>query len=122
MWWDKGWKATQTPATPTTPKPIPIGTTTPTVDAVELAQTYTRRWAAQEYIICDFLLPLGLDTNHGYGKTLVEDSEVARKRAALEKRLANVVRWADAPQSALSSSRQAMSVSTYAKTSSGLTP
>jgi hypothetical protein len=96
MWWDKGWKATPTPATPPTPILIPIVTTAPTVDAVELAQTYTRRWAAQEYIILDFLLPLGLDTNHGYGKTLVEDSEVARKRAALEKRLANVVRWADA--------------------------
>jgi hypothetical protein len=35
----------------------------------ELAQTYTRRWPAQENIIKDFLLPLGLDTNHGYAKT-----------------------------------------------------
>ena len=29
------------------------------MDAVELAQTYTQRWSAQENIIRDFLLPLG---------------------------------------------------------------
>jgi hypothetical protein len=96
MWWDEGWQATPTPAISTTPKLIPIVTTASTVDAVELAQTYTQRWAAQENIIRDFLLPLGLDTNHGYGKRPVENSEVAKKRAALEKRLANVQRWADA--------------------------
>lgn len=96
MWWDEGWQATPTPAISTTPKLIPIVTTASTVDAIELAQTYTQRWAAQENIIRDFLLPLGLDTNHGYGKRPVENSEVAKKRAALEKRLANVQRWADA--------------------------
>jgi hypothetical protein len=36
------------------------------------------------------------DTNHGYGKTPVENSEVGKRRATLEKRLANVQRWADA--------------------------
>jgi len=71
-------------------------TTASTVDAVERAQIYTQRWSAQENIIRDFLLPLGLDTNHGYGKTPVENSEVGKRRAALEKRLANVERWADA--------------------------
>jgi len=96
MWWDEGWKATPTPAISTTPKLIPIVTTASTVDAVELAQTYTQRWSAQENIIRDFLLPLGLDTNHGYGKTPVENSEAGKRRAALEKRLANVQRWADA--------------------------
>jgi hypothetical protein len=40
---------------------IPIVTTASTVDAVELAQTYTQRWSAQENIIRDFLLPLGLE-------------------------------------------------------------
>ena len=79
MWWEAGWQATPTPATPTTPKLIPIVTTAPTVDAVELVQTYTKRWAAQENIIRDFLLPLGLDTNHGYGKVPVENSEEARE-------------------------------------------
>lgn len=96
MWWDEGWQATPTPAISTTPKLIPIVTTASTVDAVELAQTYTHRWVAQENIIRDFLLPLGLDTNHGYGKTPAENSEVGKRRAALEKRLANVERWVDA--------------------------
>ena len=75
---------------------IPIVTTASKVDAVELAQTYTQRWSAQANIIRDFLLPLGLDTNHGYGKTPVENSEVRKRRTALGKRLANVERWADA--------------------------
>src|SRR5436190_13478888 len=51
---------------------------------------------AQEIVIRDFFIPLGLDTNHGYAKAPVENSEVAKKRAALEKRLTNVQRWADA--------------------------
>jgi hypothetical protein len=96
MWRDDGWQATPTPEISTTPKLIPIVTTASTVDAVELAQTYTRRWSAQENLIRDFLLPLGLDCNHGYSKRPVENSEVAKKRATLEKRLANVRRWADA--------------------------
>ncbi len=75
---------------------IPIVTTASTVDAVELAHTSIQRWSAQENIIRDFLLPLGLDTNHGYGKTPVENSEVGKRRTALEKRLANVEHWADA--------------------------
>jgi hypothetical protein len=70
-------------------------TTAPTLDAVEVAQTYTRRWSVQENIIKDFLLPLGLDTNHGFAKTSVENSEVSKQRTALEKRLANVKRWAE---------------------------
>ena len=60
-WWQAGWKAEPTPATPTTAKLIPIVTTADTIDAVELAQTYTRRWPVQENIIRDFLVPLGLD-------------------------------------------------------------
>ncbi len=92
-WWQAEWKAEPTPATPTTAKLIPIVTTADTIDAVELAQTYTRRWPVQENIIRDFLLPLGLDTNHGYGKVPIVNSEVAKKRAALEKRLSTVERW-----------------------------
>lgn len=97
-WWQAGWKAEPTPAIPTTAKLIPIVTTADTIDAVELAQTYTRRWPVQENIIRDFLLPLGLDTNHGYGKTSIVNSEVAKKRAALEKRLSNVQRWTASAQ------------------------
>jgi hypothetical protein len=90
MWWEEGWQATPSPAPPTVPKLIPIVSTAETIDAVELAETYTRRWPLQENIIRDFLLPLGLDTNHGYSKRPVENSEVAKKRTALEKRLVNV--------------------------------
>ena len=45
-------------------------------------------------MIRDYLLPLGLDTNHGYGKTPVINSEVSKKRAALEKRLNSIKQWA----------------------------
>ena len=92
--WHADWKAEPTPAAPTTAKLIPIVTTAETADAVELAQTYTRRWPAQENIIKDFLLPLGLDINHGYRKTPIVNSEVAKKRTALEKRLGKVEQWA----------------------------
>jgi hypothetical protein len=86
-WWQVGWKAEPTPATPTTAKLIPIVTTADTVDAVELAQTYTRRWPVQANIIRDFLLPLGLDTNHGYGKTPIVNSEVAREACRVKEAL-----------------------------------
>jgi hypothetical protein len=96
QWWEDSWQATPTPAVATTAKLIPIVTTASRVDAVELAQTYIHRWPAQENCIKDFLLPLGLDTNHGFAKTPVENSEVAKRRTTLEKRLANVQRWKDA--------------------------
>ncbi len=89
-WWKEGWQATPAPAVLTMPKLIPIVTTASTVNAVQLAQTYIHRWSAQENIIKDFLLPLGLDCNHGYAKIPVEHSEIAKKRAALEKRLATL--------------------------------
>jgi hypothetical protein len=94
MRWRDDWIAQPSPATPTAAKLVPIVTTAPCVDAIELAQTYIRRWPMQENIIRDFLLPLGLDTNHGYGKTPIVNSEVAKKRAALEKKLHNAQQWA----------------------------
>jgi hypothetical protein len=60
-WWQDGWKATPAPAVPTAPKLIPFVTTAPSMNAVELAQAYIHRWPAQENIIKDFLLPLGLE-------------------------------------------------------------
>ncbi len=75
---------------------IPIVTTAGQIDALQLAQTYIHRWPAQENVIKEFLLPLGLDTNHGFAKTPVENSEVAKKREALEKRWANVQRFGEA--------------------------
>jgi hypothetical protein len=93
-WLDEHWQATPLPAQPREPKLIPIVTTAREAEAVELVQTYTRRWPAQEHVIRDWLLPLSLDVNHGYAKTVVANSEVAKKREALQKRLANVQRWA----------------------------
>jgi hypothetical protein len=80
-WWHEGWQATAAPAKEMTAKLIPIVTTreTPTIDAVELAQTYIHRWPAQENIIKDYLLHLGLDTNHGLAKVAVENSEVSKR-------------------------------------------
>ena len=49
---------------------------------------------SQENVSQDFLLPLGLESNHGYGKTPIGNEEVAKKRAAFEKRLRNVEQWA----------------------------
>jgi hypothetical protein len=80
---------------PTQPKLIPIVTTAETCDAVALAQIYTARWPQQENIIRDFLIPLGLDTNHGYRKTSVENSEVAKQRTTLEQRRDRLQQWAD---------------------------
>lgn len=94
-WWDAGWVATPAHGALTAPKLIPIITTAPAADPVELARTYFRRWPAQENVIKDFLLPLGLDTNHGYAKAPVVNSEVAKRRVALERRLVIARRWAD---------------------------
>jgi hypothetical protein len=60
-WWEDDWQATPTPVAPTTAKLIPIVTTAATIDAVTLAQAYGRRWPAQENIIRDYLLALGLE-------------------------------------------------------------
>ena len=93
-WWDADWVATSSPALPTEPKLIPIVTTAPLVDAVALAETYTHRWPAQENSLRDWLLALGLDTNHGYRATPVENSEVSKRRGALQGRLERLQRWA----------------------------
>jgi hypothetical protein len=91
-WWREGWQATAAPAKETAAKLIPIVTTevSPTINAVELAQTSIHRWPAQENVIKDYLLPLGLDTNHGFAKRAVENSEVAKRRTHLEQRLARL--------------------------------
>ncbi len=94
-WWEEGWQATAAPATALTPKLIPIVTTADTSDALELAQTYIHRWPAQENVIKDYLRPLGMDINHGFAKTPVENSEVAKRRSTLQKRLVKLKHWAE---------------------------
>jgi hypothetical protein len=88
QFWEPEWQAT--PALPalTRPKLIPVVTTAKQANAVELALTYFRRWNCQENAIRDWLIPLNLDTNHGYAKEPVVNSELVKQRAVLEKRLA----------------------------------
>jgi hypothetical protein len=42
--WEEGWQAVPAPPAPTTPKLIPVETSGHGMEAVELAQTYFRRW------------------------------------------------------------------------------
>jgi hypothetical protein len=93
-WWMEDWEPTPTPSTTTEPKLIPIVTTAREADPVELAHLYRQRWPLQENILKGWLLPLGLDTNHGFAKTPVENSEVAKRREAIDRRLVNIQRWA----------------------------
>ena len=93
-WWDADWVATPSPAPPTEPKLIPIVTTAPLGDAIALAETYTHRWPAQENSFRDWLLAVGLDTNYGYRSDPIENSEVSKRRVALQGRLDRLQRWA----------------------------
>jgi len=92
-WWQPDWEATPLPAAPTEAKLIPIVSTHPIDEAAALSQTYKGRWPAQENIIRDFLIPLGGETNHGYAKTAVENSEVSKRLADLTRQRNNVQRW-----------------------------
>ncbi len=92
---DHEWVPTPSPAVPTEPALVPIVTTAAHPDPVEVARTYIHRWPDQENVIRDWLLPLGLDTNHGYAKKQVLNSQAEKKRIALEKRLANAKWWGE---------------------------
>jgi hypothetical protein len=92
-WWEEGWQATAAPAKEMRAKLIPIVTTASTIDAVELAGTYIHRWPVQENVIKDYLLPLGLDINHGFAKTQVPNSEVTKQRTQLQERLTRLKKW-----------------------------
>ena len=85
--WEEGWQALPAPPAPTTPKLIPVITTMPGMEAMELAQTYFRRWNCQENAIRDWLIPLNLDTNHGYAKELVVNSELAKRQTVVKGRV-----------------------------------
>ena len=81
------------------PRLIPIITTDPgPLDAAHLALTYIHRWAAQENVIKDYLLPLGLDTNHGFAKTPVVNSEVAKRRETYQHHLETFGKWMSSAQ------------------------
>src|SRR5260370_36546348 len=46
------------------------------------------------FLLSERYWPLGSDTNHGFAKTPVENSEVAKRRASLQQRLAKLKQWA----------------------------
>ena len=94
QFWEPEWQATPALPAPTRPKLIPVVTTAGEANAVELAQTYFRRWTCQENAIRDWLIPLNLDTNHGYAKERVVNSELVKRRTVLEKRVAHLHRLA----------------------------
>jgi hypothetical protein len=104
QWWETAYEAQPPPAPATEPKLIPIVSTRPVEDVMKLVTLYKQRWPAQENIIRDFLLPLGLDTNHGYAKQPIENSEFRKRREALEKQLVNRRLW---KEKALTRSRRA---------------
>jgi hypothetical protein len=84
--WEEGWQALPAPPAPTTPKLIPVITTGHGMEAVELAHTYFRRWNCQENALRDWLIPLNLDSNHGYAKEQVVNSELAKRQLVAEGR------------------------------------
>ena len=94
--WEEGWQALPAPASPTTAKLIPVITTRPGLQAVELAQTYFQRWNCQENAIRDWLIPLKLDTNHGYAKEQVVNSELAKRQVVVQGRVQRLDRLAQA--------------------------
>ncbi len=103
--WEEGWQALPAPPAPTTPKLIPVITTGHGMDAVELAQTYFHRWKCQENSIRDWLIPLNLDTNHGYAKEQVVNSELAKRQVVLAGRVRRLEHLAQASRARLADFR-----------------
>jgi len=96
QYWEEGWQAVPAPPVPKTPKLIPVISTGPKGDAVELAQTYFERWNCQENIIRDWLLPLNLETNHGDAKEQVVNSELAKRQVVAQRRAQRLQQLAQA--------------------------
>jgi hypothetical protein len=99
--WEEGWPALPAPPPPTSPKLIPVVTTGQGMEAMELAQIYFQRWNCQENSIRDWLIPLNLDTNHGYAKEPVVNSELAKRQVVLEGRVQRLERLAQARRARL---------------------
>jgi hypothetical protein len=94
--WEEGWQALPAPAVQTTPKLIPVITTGKGMEATALAQTYFRRWNCQENAIRDWLIPLNLDTNHGYAKEQVVNSELSKRQEVRQGRIRRLEQLAQA--------------------------
>ena len=96
QFWEEGWQALPALPVPRTPKLMAVVSTGPQGDAMELAQTYFKRWNCQENIIRDWLLPLNLDANHGYIKEPVVNSELAKRQVVAQGRAQRLQRLAQA--------------------------
>jgi hypothetical protein len=94
------------------PRLLPVVSTAPCADPSALAAAYIHRWPAQENSIKDFLVPLGLDTNHGFAKRRVPNSESAKRDTALDQHLDKLRRWAQG-----ATQRAAQAVRSYARQS-----
>ena len=90
---DADWQPHPEPAAPVVPRLIPIVCTREIADPVTLVSLYRHRWTAQENVIKDFLLPLGLDVNHGYAKQQIENSEFRKQYDALQDKARCLDRW-----------------------------
>jgi hypothetical protein len=106
QFWEEGWHALPAPPVPRTPKLIAVMSTGPKGNAVELAQTYFERWNCQENIIRDWLLPLNLDTNHGYAKEQVVNSELAKRQVVAQRRAQRLQQLAQACRARLGQLRE----------------
>jgi hypothetical protein len=104
--WADGWQAMPAPPVPVTPKLLPVITTGQGMEAVELAQTYFRRWSCQENAIRDWLIPLNLDTNHGYAKEHVVNSELVKRQLVAQGRQQRLQRLAQTCRARLSDLRE----------------
>jgi hypothetical protein len=103
--WEEGWQALPAPAPPTTAKLIPVITTGHGMEAMELAHTYFRRWNSQENAIRDWLIPLNLDTNHGYAKEQVVNSELSRRQVVVQGRILHLEQLAQTSRARLTTLR-----------------
>lgn len=99
--WEEGWQALPSPPVPMMPKLIPVMTTKPGMEATELANTYFRRWNCQENAIRDWLIPLNLDTHHGYAKDQVVNSELAKRQTVVQGRIQRFEQLAQARRARL---------------------
>lgn len=106
FFWEEGWQAMPAPPAPTTPKLLPVITTGHGMQAVELAQTYFSRWNCQENAIRDWLIPLNLDTNHGYAKEHVVNSELVKRQRMAQGRQQRLERLAQTCRGRLTDLRE----------------
>jgi hypothetical protein len=106
QFWEEGWQASPAPPVASTPKLIPVITTGKARDAVELAQTYFKRWNCQENNIRDWLIPLNLDINHGYAKEQVVNSELAKRQVVAQGRAQRLQQLAQACRARLGQLRE----------------